>query len=57
LVVVVGEGWVPRIVSLVVAVVVVVVATCRRVVVVVMVRERVMIRILTWFLVLILDLG
>jgi len=48
---------VPRIVSLVVAVVVVVVATCRRVVVVVMVRERVMIRILTWFLVLILDLG
>jgi len=58
LVVVVGRGQAPRMVP---TVVVVVAATCRRAVVVVIVmvkmKGRVMICILTQFLILILDLG
>jgi len=50
-VVVVGEGWAPRMVPSVVAVVVVVAATCRRaVVVMVMVKGRMMIHIWIQFL-------
>jgi len=59
LVVVVGRGQAPGMVPSIVAVVVVTAATYRRAaaVVIVRVREVMMIRILTWFLVQILDPG